>query len=63
MKAEINEADQGTVPAIKLVAENEDERTVLWLLHKLGPTQYTLTENEEGGDAQATSIVLDGVIP
>lgn len=61
MKAEITEAQGGAEPAIRLVAENEEERTSLWLLHKLGPAAYVLAENEEGGDAQVVSIVLEGV--
>ena len=60
MKAYIVEAPHDeTLPAIRLQAENDEEQTILWCLSQLGPEQYKIAENHEGGEGKVTDIILE----
>lgn len=48
-----------TKPAIKLVAESDEDQTVLWCLSKMGPSRYDLIANEDGGNARVAFLVLE----
>ncbi len=60
MKVKIIEAPSNPdKPAIRIIAESEEDHTVLWCLSKLGPARYDLIANDDAGDARVSSLVLE----
>ena len=62
MKVNIVESpSNANTPALQLLAESDEDQTVLWCLSVLGPEMYEMHANHDAGDARASSIILKGV--